>query len=251
MTLSMTVNAALVTLLLVAVFSVAYDRFRLYLSRRTRQTYSYTIVDDTLEESRSSLGLLYLLARTSHDSCSMIWAKTMFNKGLFIGVQYTISLIVVQISRIVASTFTTDSHIRKECARLLERGLDCSAATRYHNVLNVAAAIGLLCFIRGFQLHVGLPNRQSHDVNYSPGFLSLYTTWRRITQRLLAAPIAVIVLHSRVSRGEVWKHMKLLLIQTAVSVGLFLCGNLLCLIAAFPVSLTIPRHVRFKAADKT
>ena len=112
------------------------------------------------------------------------------------------------------------------------------------------AAIGLLGFIRGFQLHVDLTSRQLQNGNYSPGFLSLYNKWRRITQRLLAAPIAVIVLHSRVPSDELWKHARLLLIQVAASIGLFLAGNILCLLAAFPVSILIPPRARFKMADE-
>ncbi|KAG9189234.1 hypothetical protein G6011_06102 [Alternaria panax] len=232
--LSMTANTALVILLLVAVFSEAYDQLRLYLSRRTRQTYSYILVDDKLGAPTSSPGLLSLLARTSRGPRSIVWAKAMFNSQLFISVQYTINLLVVQIARIIASTFTTNRNVRRQCTRLLAKGLECSVATRHHDWLNILAAIGLLCFIRGFQLHVELPNRQSQQGDYSPGFLSLYSSWRRTTQRLLAAPIAVIVLHARVSRDDLWKHAKLVVIQVAGSIGLFLAGNLVCLVAAFP-----------------
>jgi hypothetical protein len=86
MNFSMTANAALVTLLLVAVFSVAYDRLRLYLVRRTRRTYSYTLVNDKLETLTLILGLLSLLVRTSRGPRLILWVKAMCNKGLFIGV---------------------------------------------------------------------------------------------------------------------------------------------------------------------
>ena len=236
MNFSMTANAALVTLLLVAVFSVAYDRLRLYLVRRTRRTYSYTLVNDKLETPTSIPGLLSLLARTSRGPRSILWAKAMCNKGLFIGVQCIISLLVVQIARVIASTFATDRNVQKQCGRLLTRGLECSAATFHHDWLNALAAIGLLACIRGFQLHVDFPNRQHEKGDYSPGFLSFEEKCRWMMQRLLAAPIAVVVLHSRVSGNEMWKHAKLLLIQVAASISLFLGGNLLCLIAALPVS---------------
>lgn len=250
MNLSMTVNAALVTLLVVAVFSQLYDALCLCLARYTRQTYGYILVDDRLETPESTPRLLSLLARSSRSRRSMISAKPVFNSQFFVGVQYTISLIVVQIARVTASTFVTDRAVRRQCMRLLEKGLECSAATRHHEWLNILAAIGLLGFIRGFQLHVDLTNRQLQNGNYSPGFLSLYNKWRRITQRLLAAPIAVIVLHSRVPSDELWKHARLLLIQVAASIGLFLAGNLLCLLAAFPVSILIPPRARFKMADE-
>jgi hypothetical protein len=163
----------------------------------------------------------------------------MCNKGLFIGVQYIISLLVVQIARVIASTFASDRNVRKQCGRLLARGLECSAATFHHDWLNILAAVGLLAFIRGFQLHVDFPNRQHEKGDYSSGFLSLEEKCRWMMQRLLAAPIAVVVLHSRVSRDGMWKHAKLLLIQAAASIGLFLGGNLLCLIAALPVSFSL------------
>jgi hypothetical protein len=152
-------------------------------------------------------------------------------------------------ARVLASTLATNRTVRKQCLRLLEKGLECSAATSHHDWLNAIAAVGLLCFIRGFQLHVDLPNHQSQNSDYSPGFITLYNTWRRVTQRLLAAPIAVIVLHFRVPKDELWKHAKLILKQVAISIGLFLAGNLLCLIAAFPVSTSVPRYARFKAAN--
>jgi hypothetical protein len=236
MNLSTTVNNALVSLLLIAVLSTAYDFLRMWLVHRTRQTYNYTLVDDTCETPPPSPGPLSLLARTSRGPRSTVYTKASFHATLFVGIQAIFTLVVVQIARVLASTFATDRHLRKQCSRLLQRGLECSAATRYHDVLNVATAVGLLCFIRGFQLHVDLPNRQSQNGNYSPGFLSLQDTCRRMTQRVLAAPIVMVVLHSRVSRGELWMHAKLLAVQAVVSVGIFICGNILCLLAAFPVS---------------
>jgi hypothetical protein len=235
MNLSTTVNIALVTLLLIAVFSTAYETLRTWLLGRTRQTYSYVPVDDTLEISPPTPGPVSLLARTSRGPRSAVYARAILHALLFLGVQAIISLSVIQIARVVASSFATDRHLRKQCNRLLQRGLECSAATRYHDVLNVTAAIGLLCFVRGFQLHADQPNRSSQNSNYSSGFLSLQDTCRRMTQRVFAAPITVVVLHSRTARSGLWKHARLILIQVAVSIGIFLCGNFLCLLAALPV----------------
>lgn len=236
MNLSTTANIALVTLLLVAIFSIAFEIARIWLSRRTRQTHSYVLVDDTVGISPPNSGPVSLLARTNRGPRSIVYAKAILHAILFLGVQAVLTLLVVQIARLIASTFATDRRLRKQCDRLAQRGLECPAATRYHNVLNVTVALGLFCLIRGLQLHAELPTRPSQNSNHSNGFLTLQDTCRRTMQKVLAAPIAVIVLHSRVPADELWKHARLILVQIAVSVCIFLCGNILCLLAAFPVS---------------
>ncbi|KAH6877602.1 hypothetical protein BKA58DRAFT_78261 [Alternaria rosae] len=234
MNLSTTANIALVTLLLVAILSITFEVIRIWLFRRTRQTHSYVLVDDTVEISPPSSGPVSLLARTSHGPRPTVYAKAILHAILFLGVQAVLTLLVVQIARLVASTFATDRRLRKQCYRLAQRGLECPAATRYHSVLNVTVALGLFYLIRGLQLHADLPTRPSQNSNYSNGFLSLQDTCRRAMQKVLAAPITVVVLHSRVSGDEPWKHARLILVQVAVSVCIFLCGNFLCLLAALP-----------------
>jgi hypothetical protein len=234
---SHTVNNALVSLLLLAVFSTAYDLLRLYIGRRMRQP-RYSIIDGTLETTGevSGPGLLSSLARTSRGPRAAVYAKALFHSVLFVGLQWVSSLIVVHVARAIASTFTVDTNVRRECSRLLAQGLECGAAIRFHDALNVAAVIGLMCLIRSLDLHLELPTRNRHGNNGSPGFLALQAKARQVAQTILAVPITVVYMHTRVSRQELWKHASLLLTQAVVSLGIFLVGNFVILIAAMPVS---------------
>jgi hypothetical protein len=236
---SHTINDALVSLLLLAIFSTAYDLLRLYIGRRTRQP-RYSIIDGTLESTGevSRPGLLSSLARTSRGPRAAVYAKALFHSVLFVGLQWVSSQVVIHVARAIASTFTVDTNVRRECSRLLAQGLECGAAIRYHDSSNVAAVIGLLCLIRSLDLHLELSTRGRHSNNYnpSPGFLTLQAKARQVTQSILAVPITVVCMHTRVSRQELWKHASLLLTQAVVSLGIFLVGNFVILIAAMPVS---------------
>jgi hypothetical protein len=231
-----TINNALVSLLLLAAFSTAYDLLRLYIGRRTRQP-RYSIIDGTLKTAVETPGpgLFSSLARTSHGPRAIVYAKALFHCILFVGQQWILSEVVFHIARAIASTFTADTNVRRECSRLLAQGLECGAAIRYHDSLNISAVIGLLYLIRSLDLHLKVPTRNRHSSRYSPKFLAMQRKARRLAQTILAAPITVVYMHTRVSRQEMWKYANLLLTQAVLSLGIFLVGNLACLAAALPV----------------
>ncbi|KAF1831242.1 hypothetical protein BDW02DRAFT_572229 [Decorospora gaudefroyi] len=230
-----TTNNALVSLLLLAVFSTTYDILRPYVARPARPTRNYAIIDGTFETSTTP-GLLSSLARTSRGPRGTVYAKALFHVSLFVGVQYVVTLVVTQVARAIASMVTTDDHTRRECARLLAKGLECGAALRYHEFLSVAAVVGLVIVIRGLGLHIEVPlhSHRNNNSNYSPGFLSLRAKCCRILQSILAAPITVVSLHTRVPRQDLWKRVMLLLAQAALSLGIFFGGNFVCLITSLP-----------------
>jgi hypothetical protein len=149
-----------------------------------------------------------------------------------VGVQWVATQIVIHVARAIAATTTLDSNVRRDCSRLLAQGLECATATRYHVILNIAAALGLLCLIRSFDLHLTTPMPNRHA---SRGFLPLQAKVRAVVQSILAAPITAVYTHSRVSRQELWKHAGFLFVQAALSLGVFLVGNLLLLVAMLPV----------------
>jgi hypothetical protein len=228
-----TINNALVSLFLLAVFSTAYDILRLYVGRSTRQNRNYAIIDGTPEASTSVL--LSSLPRISRGLYSTDYVKALFHAFLFVGVQYATTQAVTQLARAIASTFTTDSYVRRECDHLLAKGLECSAVLRYHDFLNIAAVMGLLCLIRGLDLHADLPFRNRNNRNYSTDSLSLQAKFRSAARIILATPINVVYMHARVTRQDLWKHARMLLTQAAMSLGIFVVGNFVCLIAALPV----------------
>ncbi|KAA8617483.1 hypothetical protein PtrSN002B_002383 [Pyrenophora tritici-repentis] len=230
-------NNTLVILLLLSVFSAVYDASRVYVGGhvRTRQTHHYSFIDDTHESSAPSL--LSSLARAKKGRPRIIlYAKAIIHFALFVGVQCIITWIVIKIARILASNYVDDDDVRQECDLLLEKGLECSAAIRYHNALNVAAVICLLCLIRGFKLHIDTPTRTRpiDDTDYSPGFVALKTKCRSMAQIILAVPITIVALHSRVSRREMWKHVGILFGLTITSLIIFLAGNFVVLLATLP-----------------
>jgi hypothetical protein len=229
-----TINDALFTLLLLAVFSTAYDLLRLYIGRRARQTHTYSIINGVPEEV-SGPGFLSSLARTSRGPRAAVYAKALFHSLLFVGVQWITTQVVIHIARAIASTVTVDSNVRRECGYLLAQGLECAAAIRYHVALNVVAILGLLWLIRSFDLHLVVPTSNRHCSQYSPGFRAMQNKCRCVVQSILAAPITIMYLHSRVSRQELWKHASLLITQVAVSLAIFLVGNLAIVFAALPV----------------
>jgi hypothetical protein len=231
-----TINNALVSLLLLAVFSAAYDLLRLYLGRRTCQP-RYSIIDGTLETAVEppGPGLFSSLARTSRGPRAIVYAKALFHSIIFVGLQWVLSEVVIHIARAIASTLTVGTNVRRECSRLLAQGLECGAAIRYHDTLNISAVIGLLYLIRSLDLHLELPTRNRHSSHYSPGFLAMQDKARQLAQTILAAPITVVYMHTRVSRQQMWKHATLLLTQIVLSLAIFLVGNLAYLAAALPV----------------
>jgi hypothetical protein len=189
--------------------------FCFWVVRRTRQAYNYHVVDGTL--GNPTTGFLSILTRNTRGSLATVVAKATFHCALFLCVQYLTSQNVVYIARIIASTFMTDNNMRRQCRRLLDRGLECSAALRYHDLLNIAAAATLLCIIRGFQLHVELPKRRAQHTNYSLGFLRLLSKCRDTAQTILAVPIAVVYMYTRIPRETPWNYAKLLLVQASAS----------------------------------
>ncbi|CAE7188704.1 hypothetical protein P3342_008985 [Pyrenophora teres f. teres] len=234
---SANINNTLVILLLLSVFSAVYDASRLYIGgrMRTRQTHHYSFIDGTHEGSIPSI--LSSLAHANQGSPRIIlFAKAIFHFALFVGVQCIITRIVIEIARVLASTYMGGDDVHQECNLLLAKGLECSAAIWYHNALNVAAVICLWCLIRGLKLHIDTPRRTrpADDTYYSPGFLSLKTKCRSMAQSILATPITIVALHSRVSKREMWKHVWYMLGLTIASLTIFLAGNSVVLLAALP-----------------
>ncbi|EMD85707.1 hypothetical protein COCC4DRAFT_207761 [Bipolaris maydis ATCC 48331] len=226
------INNALLSLLLIAIFSVIYDAFRFWISRRTRQTCHYQVVDGTVGDPATKL--LDKLVRDTSGSPMIVAAKATFHSTPFVCVQYMTSQSIVHVARWIASTSMTNKNMKRRCSRLLDRGVECSAVLHYHTPLNIVAAVILLCIIRGFQLHVKSSKCRAQDTNYSPGFLKLLSTCRCIAQRILALQIAVIHMYTPVLRETPWRYMKLLVVQASASWAIFVTGNLICLLAALP-----------------
>jgi hypothetical protein len=235
MQVTSTINNALVSLLLLAFLTTAYDTFLCYLRRRTRsrQARNYSIIGggSTLVIARP--GLLSSFAHTSYGPRSSVYAKAFFHVVLFVIHQYTMTQLVIHVARSIASTTITSDLVRDECSRLWVRGLECAAALQYHDVLNVAAVVGLLYFIRNFATQ--LENASPYpDLRSSPGFRTLWSKYWQAMQSVLAVPITIANLHT-MSRQDLWRRAQLLLVQGGVSLGLFLIGNFVCFVAALPV----------------
>jgi hypothetical protein len=229
------INNALVSLLLLAILTTVYDMFLRYLRRRTRsrQTRNYSIIDGGSTPDISRPGLLSSFARTSHGSPSSVYAKAFFHTVLFVMEQYTMTQLVIHVARFIASTTITSNSVRDRCSRLWVRGLECPAALQYHDILNVAAVVGLLCFIRSFATQLENPSPYP-DPRSSPGFRTLWSGYWHAMQSVFAVPITIVNLHT-LSRGDLWRRARLVLVQGGVSLGLFLIGNFVCFVAVLPV----------------
>ncbi|EUC44872.1 hypothetical protein COCMIDRAFT_97050 [Bipolaris oryzae ATCC 44560] len=226
------INNTLLSLLLIAVYSVVYDTFCFWVTRRTRQKYHYQIADSTTGNPVAKP--LSKLVRNTHGSPMTVATKAILHSAPFACVQYMTSQSIIHIARWIASVSMTNKNMKRRCSRLLDRGIECSAVLRYYTPLNVAAAAILLCIIRGFQLHVQSPKRRVQDINYSPGFLKFLSTCRHIAQMILALPIAVVHMYTHISTETPWKYLKLLIFQASASWAIFVAGNLICLLAALP-----------------
>jgi len=193
---SANINNTLVTLLLLSVFSIAHDIISPYIGGRTRRTNHYSNIDGTpsLVNRKNSRVTLY--------------AKSIFNFALFVGVQSVITRVVIE-----------------------------TAATQYHTFLNAVSVICLLCLIRSLKLHVNLPvrTRPIDYTNYSPGFVALQKKCQRMAQTVLAIPTTIVALHSHVSREAMWKHAWFLSVLAGYSLVIFLAGNVAVLLAGLPV----------------
>ncbi|RMZ67828.1 hypothetical protein GMOD_00003867 [Pyrenophora seminiperda CCB06] len=198
---------------------VAYACFNYFIGRRTRQTHHYSFIDGTPEGPAPRV--LSSLARASQgNSRSTLYAKAIFNLALFVGIQWVIVQIMDEIASILALT--------------------------YHDYLYRAAVVGLFCLIRGLKLHVDIPvrTRRTDATNYSPGFQTLQAKCRQIAQSALAVPITVVALHSRISRGEIWKHAWILFVLAIASLVIFLAVNSVALFVVTLVRWTVVVDMR-------
>lgn len=182
------------------------------------------------------IAALAKVARDSRKTSTAVTAKATFYSVVFLGVQYTMSQMIVQTAYVMAATFLMDSHLQHQCSHLHDKGLECSTALYYHRALDIAAALILLIIIRGFKLHVEQPKHCIRDTKQRPVFLRLQSKYQRITQMMLVPPIAVVHVYTRASRPRTWTCLKLLLVQASASCMVFLLGNCVCLLAALPVS---------------
>ncbi|KAL6174280.1 hypothetical protein ACJQWK_00418 [Exserohilum turcicum] len=235
LTCTSTINNALMSLLVLAILSTLYETFCIWLGRRACQPYNYRMINGATERPKTSV--LATLARCNRTSPpTLVVAKAAFHSLLFLLTQYMITSLVIHVARAMVPMWVTHRNVRRRCSRLRDRGLECAAAQRYHTPLHMAAAVILLCIIRGLELHIDVPSDGLQHSNHSAGFLRLRAKCRGILQTVLAAPITLVSLYTGVSRGHIWARFKLLLVQALVSLAVFVAGNVVCLVAALPVS---------------
>lgn len=109
--------------------------------------------------------------------------------------------------------------------------------------------------VRGLGVHVDVgvpcrvlqaPRRRDGDGRYSPAFLRLVAGARGVLQSVLAVPSTVVRMYGTIPRDEYeWrKRGRLFVTQAMVSGLVFVMGNVVCAVAALPVSSLVLQRER-------